>query len=82
MDKKFLDKVLEQIVRETIVDHEEAVVYTPFFPSIRFLYFHKGYSPNSSYFNIHCKDIYGLNKEEIEYVWKEYKDIVRDKIYG
>jgi hypothetical protein len=81
VDKKFLDKVLEQIVRESIVDHEEEVVYTPFGPHYHFIYFHRSL-PISEYFNIHCKDIYGLNKEEIEYVWKEYKDIVRDKIYG
>jgi len=81
VDKKFLDKVLEQIVRESIVDHEEEVVYTPFGIHYYFIYFYRS-PPNSEYFNIHCKDIYGLNKEEIEYVWKEYKDIVRDKIYG
>ena len=81
MDKKFLDKVLEQIVRETIVDHEEEVVFTPFGPHYYFIYFYRS-PPNSEYFNIHCKGIYGLNKEEIDYVWKEYKDIIRDKIYG
>ena len=28
----------------------------------------------------HCRDVYGLNDDEIEYVWKEYKQIIKDKI--
>ena len=31
-------------------------------------------------FTIHCRDVYGLNEQEIKYVWKEYKDIIKDKI--
>ena len=31
-------------------------------------------------FSNHCKDVYGLNLEEVSYVWKEYKDIIKDKI--
>ena len=81
MDKKFLDKVLKQIVRETIVDHEEEVVYTPFGPHYYFIYFHRS-PPNSSYFNTHCKDIYGLNKEETDYVWYGYRKIIKNKIGG
>ena len=28
----------------------------------------------------HCEEIYGLNYDETEYVWEEYKEIIRDKI--
>ena len=78
MDKKFLDKVLEQIVRETIVGHEEEVVYTPFGPHYYFIYFYSA-PPNSQYFNTHCKDIYGLNKEETDYVWNGYRKIIKNQ---
>ena len=30
MDKKYLNKVLDQIVSETIIDHDEEMLYTPF----------------------------------------------------
>ena len=25
----------------------------------------------------HCKDVYGLNHDEIKYVWREYKNIIK-----
>ena len=34
----------------------------------------------SSLFSSHCKDVYGLNDDEVEYVWEKYKDIIKDKI--
>lgn len=77
MDKKFLDKVIDQLVRETkIIDDR---VYTPFFSSFPSLF-----SPSSSfylyYFSFHCKEIYGLNEQEIEYAWYMYENIIKDKI--
>ena len=81
MDKKFLDKVVDQLVYETIIDYDGEIIYIPF--SNRF-------TPNQSHisylnrifrsFNNHCKDVYGLNNDEIEYVWEEYKRIIKDKI--
>jgi hypothetical protein len=76
MDKKFLDKVLDQIVSETkIIDNR---VYTPFYPSSL------SFSPVTSSFYFfsfsnHCKDVYGLNEEEIDYVWEEYKHVIKYK---
>lgn len=32
------------------------------------------------YFSFYCKDVYGLSSSDIEYVWLEYKNIVKDKI--
>jgi hypothetical protein len=76
MDKNFLNKVVDQIVSETRVDYEKEKVYTSFsfpHPSL-------SSSPFSYIFTTHCKDVYGLNYEETEYVWNEYIKIVRDKI--
>lgn len=32
------------------------------------------------YFSLYCKDVYGLSSSDIEFVWLEYKDIIKDKI--
>ena len=79
MDYKFLDRVLDQIVRETTIDIDEGRIYPPTslnpYPlSIPFFS-----SPPFS-FTIHCRDVYGLNEQEIKYVWKEYKDNIYYKI--
>ena len=81
IDKRFLKKVSDQIVRETEIDYIEERVYPPFNPP---------YSTFSSlfpllfsfpsFFYLHCRDVYGLNNEESKYVWKEYKQIIIDKI--
>ncbi len=82
MDKRFLDKVVGQLVRETRMDYDEGRIYTPFqkpfsfslFPPSHFLLF----SFNTFY--RHCEEVYGLNYDETEYVWEEYKEIIRDKV--
>tara|TARA_R110002074_G_scaffold58602_1_gene143397 strand:+ start:34 stop:294 length:261 start_codon:yes stop_codon:yes gene_type:complete len=83
MNKKFLDKVVDQIVSETRIDYNELspTLYTPFpYPPLiisfstfppRFLF---------SSFTNHCRDVYGLNDGEIIYVWKKYVNIIKDKI--
>jgi hypothetical protein len=58
MNNKFLDKVIEQIISETRVIDDK--VYTPF----SLLVF-----PFFSSFYKHCKEIYSLNEQEIDYVW-------------
>ena len=78
MDYKFLNKVVDQIVSETkIVDRNE--IFFPFF-SVPLLH-----PPSQSMFlpfsfSNHCKNIYGLNDDEVKYVWKQYKRIINDKI--
>ena len=82
MDKKFLDRVIDQIVRETRIDHEWGGLYTPFFSFIwvhNFLNHFSSSLPLSSFID-HCRDVYGLNVQEIKYVWKEYRETIIDKI--
>mgnify|MGYP003631281309 CR=1 FL=1 len=70
MNNKFLNKVIEQIISETrIIDNK---LHTPFplfslFPPL------SSYTPPFIYFSSHCKEVYGLNEQEIDYVWNEYK---------
>lgn len=83
MNEKFLNKVLNQIVNESKMDHEKKRISFPFYPFPSFFPSSLLYSPNPSLFYRfakHCNDIYGLNSEETEYVWKEYKEIIINKI--
>tara|TARA_B100001059_G_C17654876_1_gene486399 strand:+ start:390 stop:659 length:270 start_codon:yes stop_codon:yes gene_type:complete len=88
MDNKFLDKVIDQIVRETEIDYVKETVYNPFtsfplfFSPFSSSHFSFLFNRLSSYFTKHCKNIYGLNEDETEYVWDEYKKIIKDKIDG
>ena len=76
MDKKFLDKVLDQLVSETEMDYEKERAYTPFYSFIPYYSLSSYRSP----FTKHCNNVYGLNIQEIEYVWEEYRRIIMDKI--
>jgi hypothetical protein len=81
MDKRFLDKVVDQIVSETMVDYEKERAYTPFsFSTLSYFTLSLVFSSPRSPFTKHCKNVYGLNKEETEYVWEEYRRIIKDKI--
>ena len=81
MDYKFLDKVLGQIVSETKIDYRgRGKILTPFLPHHYPTHFSFHFSSYRSHFTKHCNEVYGLNIEEIEYVWEEYKEIIRDKV--
>ena len=96
MGNNYLDKVVDQIVSETIVDHDKEEVSVPFPRSSTLLSSSPCYffpfllpfsisfppvSPHPSFIK-HCRDVYGLNEQEIKYVWKEYRDIIKDEIDG
>ena len=81
MKNKYLNKVVNQLVSETTIDYELGNLYTPFFSPYSSIFFN--YDSSFSFtrgFKNHCIDVYGLTKDEIEYIWKEYKDIIIDKI--
>ena len=81
MDKRFLDKVLNQIVSETMVDYDKERLYTPFSPFslLFFLPYHLLPYPTLP-FSKHCKNVYGLNEDEVKYIWNEYKHIIKDML--
>ena len=84
MDYKFLDRVIDQIVNETTIDNNRGVIESPFFSFIwvhNFLnHFSSSIYSSTSSFIDHCRDVYGLNVQEIKYVWKEYRETIIDKI--
>jgi len=88
MEYKFLDKVIEQIISETEIDHDREIIIMKSFPteSYKMGFFTYTFQfPDQlihRYFSIRCKEIYGLNDDEVEYVWDEYKRIIDNKIDG
>jgi len=92
MDKKFLDKVVDQVVRETVwktayyvtSSLDDYRIYGPFVgDDYRWLPYHYMMNPTINdleSFENHCKGVYGLNREESEYVWDEWREIIKDRI--
>jgi hypothetical protein len=79
-NKKYLDKVLEHLVRSTNIDYDKGEISFLFSLSIisfsslnRFFVFFGSFSD-------YCKNMFGLTKEESKYVFKQYKEIIKDKI--
>ena len=78
MDSKkiYLDKIVQYIIDDTIIDYDEGEVKYPYYSGI--LLINNGRLPFSVHsfrpFSIYCNDMYGLGIEEIQYVWKEYKN--------
>ena len=80
MDYKFLNKVIDQLVSETRIDYDRGVIESPFhFSSLFFSSFFSSFSFFLPSFVDHCRDVYGLNIQETEYVWKEYRETIIDK---
>ena len=84
-NKKYIDKVIGSLVRGTKIDYDNNLISPPFISSPIPLY--PSYFPPFTSrslliipFVSYCKNTYGLIEEEIEYVWKEYRDIILDKI--
>ena len=93
MDNNYLNKVIDQIVSETTIDYDKETIRTPF-PLInpnafaRYLFtprspiFWVQPSPFISFIS-HCRDVYGLNDDEVNYVWVKWRDTIKyKKEYG
>jgi hypothetical protein len=74
--KKYLDKVVDLIVRETIIDYDDDKIKYPYHTFRLPINLQKATFPGSA-FSQYCIDTYGLSYDEIEYVWGEYKKILR-----
>ena len=81
MDYKFLHKVIDRIMSETTIDYDNDNIYTHFSPpSPRPFNYFPDFNSFIRLFRRHCKNVYGLNDDEVSYVWEEYKKIIKDKI--
>ena len=83
-NKKYLDKVLNYLVRGTKMNYEKERIYFSFSPStlLPLLSLSPPYSPLlfRYSFSKYCKTQFGLTEEEIKYVWDQYTIIITDKI--
>jgi hypothetical protein len=81
--KKYLDKVVDLIVSDTIIDYEREVIQPPFLSShpiipIRpsnLFHFPASYfvsRPFFLFFSRYCENTYGLGEDEIKYTWEKY----------
>ena len=73
--KTYLDKIVQYIIDDTVIDYEEREIKYPYFSNILLLTPNKQqHLPVHSFraFSIYCEDMYGLNIEEIQYVWHHY----------
>ena len=81
-ENDFLDRIVDGLVEESRIEYVEEIVHLANFSFQLF----KGpfaslYSiPETSPFYQHCMDVYGLTPEEITYVWKEYRNIIRKEM--
>jgi len=89
MDKKFLNRVLEQIVSETSVDFNLTQdrwvrVFTPMvsYPIFSSQPTEQPFTKLFHYpmFETHCKEVYGLNNIETEHLFLLYNRVISDKV--
>ena len=90
-NKKYLDKVIDYLVKGTKIDYENEQIYYPFssihpkspFNSSSFSWFISSLYPNRPYYqplSSYCEKLFGLTKEEIDYVYLRYIEIIIYKI--
>ena len=83
-NKKYIDKVIEHLVRSTKIDYEkELIVFPPLSSPFNstLLYITSKNTPTCpGFFSSYCKNTFGLTKEEINYVYIQWRAIMRDKI--
>ena len=93
--KIFLDRVVKILVDDTRIDYDEGEIRFPFLPYTIDVILNPVFLrdpdfpfPNTlsntrlSHIRLshYCKNTYGLTEDESDFVWKEYKDSIRDKI--
>ena len=88
--KIYLDKVVEFLLRNTIIDYYRDEIQFPFsyfrLPPLSPFPLNPYRHPSPPFFVLpisfskYCIDVYGLTDQEIKYVWKEYRTIILDKI--
>ncbi len=83
--EKYLDRVLDHLIRRTKIDYEKGEIILPFkisstpFGLSAFIYFYRS-PPFSLPFVKYCNRQFGLTEEEIEYIYHRYVKIIEDKI--
>ena len=89
MDKKekYINYVVEDLISNTEIDYDQEKIKYPFLPfNPPFLSSPLPFPSPSFYllpilpFANHVRKVYGAHSEEIEIIWKLYKERIKDKI--
>jgi len=83
--KIYLDKIVQYIIDDTEIDYDEGEIKYPYYSNILLLHNHQlPFSVHSfRAFAIYCKNMYSLEDiEEIQYMWKQYRDILNNSGYS
>ena len=75
-NNKYLDMVLDFYVRNTKIDFDNRTIFTPFIDKIKF----ESYMFGDLMFGYYSEKHFGLTEDEIEYLWKVYRNIIKGKI--
>ena len=78
--KKYLDKVVEFLVKGTKIDYDEGRLYAPFHVTPTSTYYIFSLYRTPFLFSKYCKSVYGLTGDEVKYVWDEYRKIIKEKV--
>ena len=90
-NKKYLNKILDHLLKGTkIVGYGEETIFLsflnhpkPYYVPISYFY-HPTYPSErptlNTWFSDYCRDKFGLTLFEIVYLWREYVDIMKNKI--
>jgi hypothetical protein len=86
MNIKYLNNVLKYILEDTLIERrvDDNYINFPFFDgddkfyllSNKFLPTNFFYKPVSFY--EYCRDMYGLTVDESQYIWEQYRDVIRN----
>lgn len=94
INKRYLDKVIENLVRGTKIDYEKVQIHIPFYPTDHPFSLKPGHPfglfdllsspffslPFHNKFENYCKNHFGLTIIEFEFVRKEYLKNIDEKI--
>ena len=84
--KRFLDKILNWLVDDTVIDRENRTWFPTFLDNLDLFGYHLNplvisnlfINPLTLFYD-YCRKTYDLSVEEIEYIWHKYTIIIIDK---
>ena len=72
-NKKYIDKIFSSLIRSTRFYPDKREVSSPFHNEDDII-------PSYAFFSSYCENQFGLTEEEIKYVFKQYREIIKNKI--
>ena len=71
--EKYINYVVDDLVKNTEIDYEQGKIKFPFH-SLSSFFIQYLYLLPSSFFSNYIKEKYGAHSEEIEFIWDQYKE--------